>query len=147
MEVEALVKKFKKESNTSDINNPTTYSNVYIRIQPFINRFKVSEGESQKASDPSNKLQFLVYLFDPEHELTHTSVTQTVSAKWVDIWDQYDWVEDLVADSLRLGVEVLGQDYVVSRMGWAKKDGEEEEEESSEEETSSEEGDKKLGDS
>ncbi|KAJ3515839.1 hypothetical protein NMY22_g14345 [Coprinellus aureogranulatus] len=145
VEVESLVKNKKKVHNPSDVSNPVTYSNVYIRIQPFFNHFKVSEGASHNASDPSNKLQFLIYLFDPEHELTHTSVTQAVSAKWIDIWDEYDWVEDLVADSLRLGVEVLGQDYVVSRMGWAKKGEEgEEEEESSEEETSSEEGDKKL---
>ncbi|KAG9314572.1 maintenance of telomere capping protein 1 [Chiua virens] len=38
------------------------------------------------------------------------------------IWDQYDWVEDLVAESLRLAVEVLGQDYLACRMGWDKKD-------------------------
>ena len=151
VEVESLAKGNKKVSNPSEVNNPTTYSNVYIRIQPFFKRFKISEDGSDKAS---NKLQFLVYLFDPEHELTHTSVTQAVSATWIDIWDEYDWVEDLVADSLRLGVEVLGQDYVVSRMGWAKKSGEEGEEEegedSSEEDTSSEEGDpktKKLADS
>ncbi|TEB12117.1 hypothetical protein FA13DRAFT_984070 [Coprinellus micaceus] len=153
VEVESLAKSNKKVSSPSEVNNPTTYSNVYIRVQPFFNRFKISEGGSDKGSDASNKLQFLVYLFDPEHELTHTSVTQAVSATWIDIWDEYDWVEDLVADSLRLGVEVLGQDYVVSRMGWAKKSGEEgeaEEEDSSEEETSSEEGDpktKKLADS
>jgi hypothetical protein len=153
VEVESLAGDNKKVSSPSEVNNPTTYSNVYIRIQPFFNRFKISEGGSDKGSDASNKLQFLVYLFDPEHELTHTSVTQAVSATWIDIWDEYDWVEDLVADSLRLGVEVLGQDYVVSRMGWAKKSGEEgeaEEEDSSEEETSSEEGDpktKKLADS
>ena len=31
-------------------------------------------------------------------------------------------MEDLVAESLRVGVEVLGQEYVVSRMGWGKKE-------------------------
>lgn len=34
------------------------------------------------------------------------------------MWDEYDWVEDLVVESLRVGVEVIGQEYVVSRMGW-----------------------------
>jgi len=27
-------------------------------------------------------------------------------------------VEDTVAETLRLGVEVIGQEYVVGRMGW-----------------------------
>jgi len=35
--------------------------------------------------------------------------------------DDYDWVEDLVAEALRVGVEVIGQEYVVARMGWTKK--------------------------
>ena len=42
-------------------------------------------------------------------------------ASWLAIWDEYDWVEDLVAESLRVGVEVIGQEYVVARMGWGAK--------------------------
>jgi hypothetical protein len=34
------------------------------------------------------------------------------------MWDEYEWVEDLVAEALRVGVEVVGQEYVVARMGW-----------------------------
>jgi len=29
-------------------------------------------------------------------------------------------VEDTVAETLRFGVEVVGQEYVVGRMGWSK---------------------------
>lgn len=64
------------------------------------------------------------------------------------IWDQYDWVEDLVAEALRVGFEAVGQEYIVARMGWAgedkekkkgggdsdKEEGEEEEEEEDQEE-------------
>lgn len=50
-----------------------------------------------------------------------TTVTQAIPAGWLEIWDRYDWVEDLVAESLRVAVEVLGQDYLASRMGWEKK--------------------------
>lgn len=53
--------------------------------------------------------------------MTHTSVTQAVPASWLPIWDEYEWVEDLVAESLRVGVEVIGQEYVVARMGWGAK--------------------------
>lgn len=49
-------------------------------------------------------------------------MTQIIPAKWIALWDDYDWVEDLIAESLRVGVEVLGQEYVVSRMGWGKKE-------------------------
>jgi hypothetical protein len=34
------------------------------------------------------------------------------------MWDEYEWVEDLIAEALRVGVEVIGQEYVVARMGW-----------------------------
>lgn len=53
----------------------------------------------------------------------HTTVTQAVPAEWLDIWDDYDWVEDLVVEALRVGVEVVGQEYIVARMGWGKKGG------------------------
>jgi len=39
------------------------------------------------------------------------------------MWDKYDWVEDLVAEALRVGVEVVGQEYVVARMGWGQEKG------------------------
>lgn len=48
----------------------------------------------------------------------HTTVTQAIAEQWLAVWDEYDWVEDLVAEALRVGVEVLGQEYVVARMGW-----------------------------
>jgi hypothetical protein len=86
-------------------------------------------NSSPSASDPSSStlspsqqhLQFVLYLSDPAHALVHTTVTQAVPGQWLEIWDQYDWVEDLVAEALRVGVEVIGQEYVVARMGWGGK--------------------------
>ncbi|CAL1696451.1 unnamed protein product [Somion occarium] len=108
---------------TSSAQNPTTYSYVYIRIQPFITSVALPESstspEGSAASHPS--LQFILYLSDPSHQLIHSTITQSIPGKWLDLWDQYDWVEDLVVEAIRLGVEVLGQEYVVSRMGWDKK--------------------------
>jgi len=54
-------------------------------------------------------LQFVVHLFDPEHQLVHTTITQAIPGKWLELWDDYDWVEDLVAEALRVGVEVIGK--------------------------------------
>ena len=50
----------------------------------------------------------------------HTTITQAVPGEWLEIWDEYDWVEDLVVEALRVGVEVVGQEYIVARMGWGK---------------------------
>ena len=55
--------------------------------------------------------------------MIHTTVTQAVPEKWLSLWDEYDWVEDLVAEALRVGVEVVGQEYVVARMGWGQEKG------------------------
>lgn len=64
-------------------------------------------------------LQFLLYLSDPSHQLNHSTVTQAVPGNWLDFWDEYEWVEDLVVEAIRVGVEVIGQEYIVSRMGWS----------------------------
>lgn len=123
-----------EEKPSTAINSPTTYSNVYIRVQPFLTSLSPdsdsddsSEEDSDEDSDSestkssSKRLQFLIYLHDPEHKLISTTITQGVSSQWLPLWDEYDWVEDLVADALRLGVEVIGQEYLVARMGWGGK--------------------------
>jgi len=109
----------------SSVQNPVTYSSVYLRIQPFVTSFTLPQPveaseESTQAPEQSN-LQFLLHLSDPGHKLVHTTITQAVPGSWLQIWDDYDWVEDLVAESLRVGIEVIGQDYIVARMGWGKK--------------------------
>ncbi|KIJ68649.1 hypothetical protein HYDPIDRAFT_24907 [Hydnomerulius pinastri MD-312] len=107
----------------STAENPVTYSSIYLRIQPFIRSYTLPQlAEDTSTNSEGSYLQFILHLSDPAHNLTHTTVTQAVPAGWLELWDQYDWVEDLVAESLRVAVEVLGQDYVVSRMGWDKQD-------------------------
>ena len=103
-------------------NNATTYSNVYLRIQPYSSSYSQPPSPSDDTSEVQPRLQFLIYFFDPVHKLVHTTVTQTVPVKWLSLWDEYDWVEDLIADALRVGVEVIGQEYVVARMGWGSKE-------------------------
>ncbi|KAF7339932.1 hypothetical protein MVEN_01910800 [Mycena venus] len=109
----------------SSVQTPTTYSHLYLRIQPFLTSFAfpassqvTSEGES--APEPAQQLQFLIYLCDPSHKLTQSTVTQCVPGDWLaeGMWEKYEWVEDLMAEALRVGVEVIGQEYVVKRMGW-----------------------------
>jgi hypothetical protein len=69
-------------------------------------------------SSNSQQLQFLLQLRDPAHALDMSTSTQALPARWMDLWDTHEWVEDQLAEALRLGVEMLGQEYVVQRMGW-----------------------------
>jgi len=84
------------------------------------------ESNSELPPSTQSHLQFVLHLSDPGHQLTHTTVTQAVPGKWIELWERYDWVEDLVAEALRVGVEVIGQDYIVARMGWNSTNKEEE---------------------
>lgn len=126
-DIDELIKNNAKtiaESKLSSIQSPTTYSHVYLRVQPFIATYSQVSSTSETTTESSTQqLQFLIYLADPEHQLIHTTVTQAVPGKWLSMWDKYDWVEDLVAEALRVGVEVVGQEYVVARMGWGQEKG------------------------
>lgn len=119
--VEDIIKKnADKTLPARNDNLATTYSYVYLRIQPYFSTYKGSSVHG--GSESQEHLQFLIYLNDPEHKLVHSTITQAVPSKWLGLWDRYDWVEDLVAEALRVGVEVVGQEYVVARMGWAERD-------------------------
>ncbi|KAK7058288.1 hypothetical protein VNI00_001919 [Paramarasmius palmivorus] len=124
-----LIKKTKTEESaqSSNIQSPTSYSNVFLHIQPFFASYVIPAAatDSTESSAPpvqakQQHLQFLIYLSDPSHSLVHSTITQAAPGAWLAIWDDYDRVEDLVAEALRVGVEVIAQEYVVSRMGWAK---------------------------
>ena len=102
------------------VDNPVVHSSVYLRIQPFTRSYSLPQLTQAPSDAADTYLQFILHLADPGHQLARTTVTQAIPASWLEVWDQYDWVEDLVAESLRVAVEVLGQDYLASRMGWKK---------------------------
>ncbi len=103
------------------IQNPTTYSYVFHRIQPYTTTTSIPQVDSADEPLTESSVQFLLYLSDPSHRVLHTTVTQAVPGRWLGLWDDYDWVEDLVIEAIRVGVEVIGQEYIVSRMSWDKK--------------------------
>jgi hypothetical protein len=128
--LQAKVNKVQTSSEDMKSSNPTTYSSVFLRIQPFLSSSipapklpNTDEKESTTPATPPQQLQFVLHLVDPKHNIAHTTITQTVPAVWLEIWDEYEWVEDLVVDVLRVGVEIVGEEYLVSRMGWGKKNG------------------------
>ncbi|KAJ7071532.1 hypothetical protein C8F01DRAFT_1014723 [Mycena amicta] len=117
-----LIKNNKKaapETSDSSVQTPTTYSHVYLRIQPFLTSFSFPASTTD-AAPPSSQLQFLIHLSDPSHNLSQSTITQCVPGDWLaeGMWEKYNWVEDLMAEALRVGVEVIGQQYIVKRMGW-----------------------------
>lgn len=119
-----------EQTPESSAQNPTTYSYVYLRVQPFSTTYALPQTFSLAAAETDNpassssnpttqsSLQFLISLSDPHHNLIHATVTQSVPGRWLDVWDEYDWVEDLVVEAIRIGVEVVGQEYIGQRMGW-----------------------------
>ncbi|KAG8965630.1 hypothetical protein FRC00_010183 [Tulasnella sp. 408] len=119
----------KKEA--SSVANPTTYSPVFLRIQPFTSSFPPTADPASADPDATTSktvLQFLLYLSDPSHKLIHTAVSQTIPASWLALWDEDDkpgaqrkngeWIEDMLIEALRVAVEVIGQEYIVARMSW-----------------------------
>jgi len=110
----------KQEPAQSSAQNPTTYSSVYLRLQPFHYTMPSIDQQAEKSEGAPNILQFLVVLSDPDHQLTHRTITQGIPAKWLegDLWDKHTWVEDCLVDSLRTGMEIIGQEYISARMGW-----------------------------
>ncbi|KAG6866817.1 hypothetical protein C0991_008753 [Blastosporella zonata] len=123
-DIEELIKNNKKavQPGPSTTHTQTTYSHVYLRVQPYYSTYDSSNATTVPDAptiSQTHHLQFLLYLSDPEHQLTHLTITQAVPGKWLDIWDEFEWVEDLVAEALRVGVEVVGQEYLVARMGWS----------------------------
>lgn len=123
--LDELIKNAKPSASSTTDQNPTTHSYVYMRVQPFITSLgcpKQAQPATEDTAAADLHLHFMLHLLDPSHNLNHTTVTQPLPASWIKIWDHYDWVEDLVAETLRVGVEVLGQEYVVERMGWNRND-------------------------
>lgn len=100
----------------SSVQNPTTTSYVYLCLQAFTSTSIIPGPDPTE----STHLQFILLLSDPVHSLAYTAVTQAIPEHWLKVWDEYDWVEDTVAETLRFGIEVVGQEYVVGRMGWIK---------------------------
>jgi Family of unknown function (DUF5427) len=116
-----------KKEAIKGTENPTTYSSVFLRIQPFYSitppfMTPITKPNGEESTTPARQLQFFLYLTDPNHSITHSTVSQVVPGEWLECWDEYEWVEDLVVEALRVAVEVVGEMYLASRMGWGKKE-------------------------
>ena len=115
----------RKESN---VTVPVTLCPVFMRIQPVLAPLPFSlagagSQEGQAATTPGASssdeqyLFFILLLRDPTNELVHRTLSQSMPSKWLDIpFEENEWVEDIMVDVIRRGVEILGEEYVKGRM-------------------------------
>lgn len=112
---------------------PVHSTAVYLRIQPVLHappypsatpsgskKPNAAASEAGGAADDgaTKQLSFLLHLHDPSHGLTHTSQSQPIPAAWLAVpWETNGWVEERLVDALGVAVEVVGEAYVMERMG------------------------------
>ncbi|EGN95767.1 hypothetical protein SERLA73DRAFT_186984 [Serpula lacrymans var. lacrymans S7.3] len=112
-------------SDNSTTQSAIAHTYIYLRIQPFMasplsTQHASASGTLADTASATSDLQFVLHLSDPGHQLVHTTVTQAIPGNWLNLWDTHDWVEHLISESLRLGVETASQNYLAARMGWYK---------------------------
>jgi hypothetical protein len=90
---------------------PTTYCPVYMRIQPCVAPIPFLHQSPSDPSSPSTVLFFLLLLRDPTHNLSHSTISQSMPTAWLDIpFEENEWVEDIMVEVIRGGVEIIGQE-------------------------------------
>lgn len=129
----------RKES--AGVSLPVTVCPVYMRIQPviaampFATTSTSSTTPSTTTPSSSNEqpqtgatmtttrtsddlhLYFVMILRDPTNELVHKTLSQSMPSKWLDIpFEENEWVEDIMVDVIRRGVEIIGEEYIKGRM-------------------------------
>ena len=138
-------------------SNPTRSSDIFLAIQAIREREKsgnqdtelfAAGASSEKAADDAatikepessseDEIHFAIYLHDPIHSISYSTVSQPVPAKWLD-WldasqddlpdsiseiidaggvDPREWVAEWVDEVLCLAIGVVAQRYVARRMG------------------------------
>ena len=117
---------------------PVTVCPVYMRIQPVLAVLPFSlpySNSTTSTSDTATSLEntsnhsqpaqpvedtylfFIVLLRDPTNQLLHKTLTQSMPSAWLSIpFEENEWVEDIMVEIIRRGVEILGEEYVKGRM-------------------------------
>ena len=147
----------KRATEVLSETNPTRSSDIFLAFQAITHTtadslFSASKAENQEsqetgivepASEPEDLLSFAIYLHDPIHGITYSTVTQPIPAKWIE-WldatgatgeaagslpeeiadiittggvDPREWVAEWVEEILALGVGIVAQRYIARRMG------------------------------
>ena len=151
----------KQATQTLSESNPVRSSDIFLAIQAIIQseggpndatdpsrteagRGEIVGGALEPASEPDAIISFAIYLHDPVHGITFSTVSQSLPEKWIQ-WldtsatssdspdsslpdeiaeivmtggvDPREWVAEWVEEILALGVGIVAQRYVARRMG------------------------------
>ena len=136
-------------------SNPVRSSDIFLAIQPIAHTVstelfsspasaQVDSGAIDLSPESDEVISFAIYLHDPVHGITFSTLTQTLPEKWIS-WldapstssasstsnlpdeiaaiihdggvDPREWVAEWIEEVLALGVGVVAQRYVAKRMG------------------------------
>lgn len=147
----------KKATETLSETNPVRSSDIFLAIQavshPSVPDYFAADGRSDDKTDSTESskdedeelVTFAIYLHDPIHTLSFSTLTQPMPAQWAH-WldapntatseddpaglpasiqdiiaaggvDPREWVAEWMEEVLALGVGVVAQKYVARRMG------------------------------
>lgn len=142
---------------TEDLSetNPVRSSDIFLSLQAVCqadnkdlfggssSATKTDEGIVEPENAANETICFAIYLHDPVHGITFSTVTQSLPEKWIQ-WldasassesvdgnlpdeiaeivmsggvDPREWVAEWVEETLTLGVGIVAQSYVARRMG------------------------------
>lgn len=105
--LKTFVPSSKEPDHPDSLTVPVTTCPIYMRIQPCVAALPFLSSSAA----PSTALFFLLILRDPTHNLSHSSISQSIPSAWLDIpFEENEWVEDVMVDVIRRGVEVIGQE-------------------------------------
>lgn len=121
-----------RSRSQSALTVPVTRCPVYMRIQavmaplPFALPAVAEKSDSTEdeavapaasSDDMDKQLYFILILRDPTNSLIHRTLTQAIPGSWLDIpFEDNEWVEDIMVDVIRRGVEIIGEEYIKGRM-------------------------------
>ncbi|KAF8462572.1 maintenance of telomere capping protein 1, partial [Kalaharituber pfeilii] len=135
-----------QDSDRQPLNpqNPTRKSDIFLAIQPTTHPApsyllpSPPTAEPSQISDPDETpdqlTTFALHLLDPIHQISFSTISQSVPAKWLE-WidspyvpddiaeilnaggvDPREWVVEWVEETLGLAVGIVAQRYVAKRM-------------------------------
>lgn len=89
---------------------------VFLSIQPV--KFAIPGDEDDTKE---SQLVYVILLVDPTHQLKFRTYSQAMPLPWLDVpYEESEWVEDKMAEVIRMAVTTVAQDYVWTRMTGAK---------------------------
>ncbi|CCX30692.1 maintenance of telomere capping protein 1 [Pyronema domesticum] len=134
------------EEAASNSQNPTRKSNIFLSIQPTVHTMDalVASVTGESTGDEEKVVSFAIHLLDPEHEISFSTLSQSLPLQWLD-WlnapppadaqqgqwalpeviqdimqiggtDPREWVVEWVEETVGLSVGVVAQKYVAKRM-------------------------------